>query len=358
MAKRYGTIISKDLKGLRGYKSAEDSSESLWNELTKSFLEQCDRIIAGGVKHVYRQFESNGNVCSGQIDPRRTMNLYAARNIDYKVAARYYARTIDTFENRVIGQALRIILRRSSNISAIRKAQRILHSFYNIPNMVQDDYRSLLGTDISESESSRRDYALALPIAKAILLDSGIDTASYEGAFTMDSLFVNMSSLFENFIRISLRECLMGDYEVVDGNTYSPAIPLFDNSYSALNDRLRSICSDDQRTNKFNQIDPDIMLMKEGRVVLAADVKYKPIKGGFAAKREDIEQSVTYACRLGLSSALTIHPCIDATDRGLHYSGRIGHINIFCYCIYLGGGSIENEERLMANSVKALLTQV
>lgn len=354
MAKRYGTFLSPKIKEIRQYFLSEDTSVSLWEGLANALVSLSEQITVEGLWREYVQKDGSEGSFRGRIDPVKTVNLYSSRHIDYKVATTYFDREMDVAPNRVLRQALQTISQKSANEGPKRRARRVARAFQYVSPATKEDFSRL--RDRSEEMScSRPLYSRVLPIAEAVLFNEGLDSSSYAGWLDMDTLFINMGDLFENYIRTVLDSILDPPFEVKDGNTINPKIPLFEDGYGSLTMAVRAICTNDQVKTKKSSVAPDIMIERNGRIVLTPDVKYKPIRGAFSAKREDIEQSITYAQRLGLEVALTIHPCMEGKQKGLHYSGRVGSIQVFCYCINLGTRDLAAEERDLAKSIRALI---
>ncbi len=354
MAKRYGSFFSPKIKEIRRYFLSEDTSTSLWEKLAGALVSLGERIAAEGVWHEYVQKESVGGSLAGRISPSKTISLFAARNIGYKVATTFFTREMDVSPNRILHQALCVISSRATDGELRRRAKRAVRPFQYVSAVGREDFERLRDRS-SELSRSRPLYSRALPIAEAVLFNEGLDSSSYDGWLDMDSLFINMSDLFESYVRTVLGTILGLPFEVKNGNKIRPTIPLFEDGYGSLSESTRAICSNDQKRTRGNIVAPDIIIERNNTIVLTPDVKYKPIKGAFSAKREDIEQSITYAQRLGLKTALTIHPCTEPSQKGLHYSGRIGTIQVFCYCMNLGTKDLPTEEQDLANSIRTLI---
>lgn len=356
MAKRYGSFLSPKIKEIRRYFLSEDTSTSLWEKLAGALVSLGERIAAEGIWHEYVQKEGVGGSLAGRISPSKTISLFAARNIGYEVATTFFAREMDVSPNRILHQALRIVASKATNGELRRRARRAVRPFQYVSPAGREDIERLRDRS-AEFSRSRPLYSRALPIAEAVLFDEGLDSSSYDGWLDMDTLFIDMSDLFERYVRTVLGTTLDLPFEVKNGNKIKPTISLFEDGYNSLSESTRAICSNDQKSTKGNRVAPDIIIERNNTIVLTPDVKYKPIKGAFSAKREDIEQSITYAQRLRLSTALTIHPCAEPSQKGLHYSGRIGTIQVFCYCMNLGTKDLPKEERDLANSIRTLLQQ-
>lgn len=356
MAKRYGDFFSPKIKEIRRYYLSEDTSISLWEKLAEALVALGERIAAEGIWHEYVQKENLDGGLVGRINASRTINQFATRNIDYRVATTYFIREMDIPSNRVLREALQVVSQKASSSELRRRARHATRAFQYTSPANKDDFASLRDRSAALSRS-RPLYSRALPIAEAVLFNEGLDSSSYGGWLAMDTLFIKMDDLFEKYVRTVLESALGSPFTVRDGNRIRPMIPLFENGFASLPEPTRAICSNDQGGTKTNNVAPDIVIERDGKIIMTPDVKYKPIKGGYSAKRGDIEQSITYAHRLGLNVALTIHPCIEARQKGLHYSGRIGSIHVFCYCIDLGTNDLATEERDLANSITTLLQQ-
>ena len=354
MAKRYGGIVSKKIKELRRYTVSGDTSKSLVYQFAKAFLDAVEEIAARGYWHEYTRRSNSAGGFSGSLDISKTISLYSSRNINFKAATSSFTKVRDIAPNRVIKSALSLIAR-NQELGPIFKsrARRLLEGFYEV-RPIRSQLQ--LMKEVSECEEvpiSRQAYARALPLAEALLLNNGVDLTSKSGSVLMAPLLIDMAELFENYILQVLSLNVEGR-TILSGNAIGNDEPLFTDGYDLLPDEIKNVSVNASKSNAKHSARPDILVFRNERLVLAADVKYKPIPESVAAKRGDIEQVVTYAERFGRSIALSIHPCLTSQESGLYYSGNIGKVSVFCYRINLSSDSLREEEAALTKAVERL----
>lgn len=358
MAKRYGGIISRDIEELRSYAASVDSSQSMRDQLVNAFLTITREIVGRGLWHEYVRKQNNNGELIGSLDVRRTMKQYTSRNIDYKAATTFFSRTVDIAPNRILKRAILSIAKSKDEKEANRtKARNMLPRLSDVT--ITKTQRALFDavTETGHLPKSRENYRKAIPLAIALVLDQGVDLSSSEGPLLMAPLFVDMSVVFENYVLCVLKQQL-GNLRIETGNDQNQSQALFEDSYDTFPAALKERAINAVGTNRGHKAQPDILVYDDDGLRLVADVKYKPInktsKEGISAKREDIEQVITYAERFGMRRVLTIHPCLCNQDAGLFYSGSVGKTAVFCYRMNLGAINLESEEVGLGLAIRAL----
>ena len=354
MAKRYGGIVSKDINELRSYVSTDDTAMELRKQFALSLVRLADSIVGVGLLHEYVREESSNGSIAGNIDFSQTMKRYISRGIGYQVVSNSFKKSIDININRLIRTALFQIAENSRYESGLRaKADRISRCMSDVAGISSFHQLAIAMREIP-LPSSRDDYAQAIPLSKVLLVDDGIDLLSRDGALLMEPLFVDMSEVFERYILRILQDSLVG-FRVVSGNDAVNSVPLFEDRYNGLLENGYEVARNAFGTNKKHSACPDILIFRNATLKLVADVKYKPLQNSIAAKREDVEQVVTYAERFGKKIALSIHPCLTSQEAGLYYSGNVGEISVLCYQINLGSENLSIEEEKIASAIRSLI---
>lgn len=141
-------------------------------------------------------------------------------------------------------------------------------------------------------------------------------------------------------------------WRALDGNKLEPKIALYEQR--KLLEPYGGLIEDVSSSNLGNDMDPDILFELKRGGYMIADVKYKPISGSFSATRQDAEQVVTYAARIGSKHALTIHPCNEGQQSGLYYAGSIGPVDVFCYLFDLASADMASEEKRLVQAIDLL----
>ena len=82
---------------------------------------------------------------------------------------------------------------------------------------------------------------------------------------------------------------------------------------------LRRFCSEDSAVHISHV--PDVLLERteDNLVECIIDAKYKP-----KAKRQDMEQMITFCSSTGSQQGLIVYPFIPGSTKGLSYRGKIG----------------------------------
>ena len=354
MAKRYGGIVSKDINELRSYVSTDDTAMELRKQFALSLVRLADSIVGVGLLHEYVREENSIGSIVGSIDFSQTMRRCISRGINYQVVSNSFKKSRDININRLIRTALFQIAGNSCYESELRaKADRISRCMSDV-SVISSVHQLAIAMQELSLPLTRGDYAQAVPLSKVLLADDGVDLLSRDGALLMKPLFVDMSEVFERYILRILQESLVG-FCVTSGNDAVNSVPLFENRYNDLLENGYEVVQNAFNTNKKQSACPDILIFRNGTLKLVADVKYKPLQNSIAAKREDVEQIVTYAERFGKKIALSIHPCLTSQEAGLYYSGSVGEIAVLCYQINLGSENLSTEEKKITSAIRSLI---
>ncbi|MGS1012301.1 5-methylcytosine restriction system specificity protein McrC [Rhodanobacter sp. UC4450_H17] len=169
----------------------------------------------------------------------------------------------------------------------IAEAKAILHDLW--PVAVWDGMQSDLVTRLSQrirALSPRLPHYRDPLWASLLILQNSLPDIAFDGFVRLDSLIVDVSAVFEAFLRRELADRLRPlGYEVQDGNR-TPR-PLFTDAgqYS---------------------VHPDIIIWRDGSVVALLDVKYKP-----SPKEQDRYEVLSFMDAMGVSVGGFVCPAVE-----------------------------------------------
>ena len=350
---------------LREYQPSGSASDWMLTRLVHEYLGAVEVLLDQGLMRNYVRRRTITSSPKGRLLSGTTMSMLSVRGIDYKVASEHFERTEENPPNQAIMEALRwsrAWSEKQRKMGDHKRAGRLLNSFQSVP---RDPDRSFLSDayvrGLRQLPESRSAYRRALALAVALLERRGFSLDAAEGTLGLTSLLVKTDGLFEEYVRLRLRDHLVVQSLVVlDGNKLAPPIPLFEGveTTGLLDGAGREVRLLPGRGNK---ISPDILIQDaDGQARLVIDVKYKAVKdqGGpetAHADRAAIEQCVTYGLRLGCDRVMSIHPALEGQSSGLYVSGRVGPITVFQYRLNLGAEDLEAETMAMACSIERVI---
>lgn len=354
------------IKVLRDYQASGVASDWMLAHLVHEYLESVELLLSQGLMRNYVRRSSITSSPKGRLLAGATMSKLSVRGIDYQVACEHFERTEENAPNQAIKEALRwsrAWSEKHSKTKDHKRSGRLLAAFRSVP---ADRDRAFLRDPyvrgLRQLPESRGAYRRALSLAVALLERSGFSLDTPEGSLALTSLLVKTDGLFEEYVRLRLRDHLIARSLVVrDGNKLDPVVPLFEKvDTSGLTDGAgRSVRLLPGRGNK---VSPDILIEDStGQTRVVIDVKYKAVKdqGGQEAAHADraaIEQCVTYGVRLGCDRVMSIHPTLEGQSSGLFVSGRIGPVTVYQYRLDLGTEDLDAETEAMARSIEHVIT--
>ena len=282
------------LSVFRGYSGRGNADDWAMDIYTEELLKQLDGLLDAGLWRSYVRREAEGHFPAGRIDFARSVQRFAARGIDNKVAYSWHERTVDTPANRCIKAALEHVHdylarerpqpRRGTRQQLSRLAGH-LHAFADAS--IDADLRFMEDPEVLglvPLPDHRSYYRPTLDLCLIILREVGIALELGGSDVELSSLLIDTNKLFEKFVRVSLARLA----RALDGT-----FPLV----------------------------AEVKNTVHGKAAKADDV---------LPDRGEIEQAVTYALRYGLDFALLIHPWIKGS-KGLVYVGRVQSIDVYDY---------------------------
>lgn len=249
---RQGTL-QRDYDDFVAFSVEED--ESLNFLVARQLMISAARILHQSPMVGRVQRRRNGTFACGRIDPVRTALNIAARRldpVDYVVRER----TNDTAENRVISEAL--LRAQSSLLPSDREVyQPILLKWqrrFKRSKSIHNDIRIVEEGFSSEKYGGPRGYYhRALMLSQIILGSYGIglgEAAQVSG----DAVLLNTADVFERYLRATIAAHYVNQgYVVTKGGG-----------------AMRSLYTDGSY-----EIEPDIVVQRDGKTLLIVDAKYK-----------------------------------------------------------------------------------
>ena len=334
------------LSVFRGYSGRGNADDWAMDIYTEELLKQLDELSDAGLWRSYVRRDAEGHFPTGRIDFARSVQRFAARGIDNKVAYSWHERTVDMPANRCIKAALECVHdylsrqrsqpRRGTRLQLSRVAGH-LHAFGDVSTDPDFRFMEDLGVlGLVPLPDHRSYYRPTLDLCLIILREVGIALELGGSDVELSSLLIDTNKLFEKFVRVSLARLAREQawsVEVLDGNT-DGNVDLYDipaHLPSPLGHPMTALASVDA-----GKAQPDVVIRAlDGTFPLVAEVK-NTVHGKDAKAhdvlpdRGEIEQAVTYALRYGLGFALLIHPWIKGT-KGLVYVGRVQSIDVYDY---------------------------
>lgn len=352
------------LPALRDYLPSDDPTDWLRDVLAESLLDGLDVIMLNGLLRTYRRRTEVSSYPHGRIDITTTVMRYAARGVRHQAQYSWFERTVDNPPNRCLKSAVAALyfwyLNAPHGPETRLRVARLGHAMRTLRE-VSTETRP---TSLNDAEvrgdrplpATRAYYRPVLDVAVAILTSRGISLDATGGGVSLPSLLVKTEDLFENYVRLTLQRAFSVDQQVavLDGNKNPGRVLLYEEVPSQRSASLPPHVSLSDRESKPPSAEPDIVFRAtDGSHPLVADVKYTKVTGH--TKRDEVEQAFLYAVRYGSPIAMTIHPKLSGSTKGLHLSGRIGSVLVMQYRVDLGAEDLEIEMLDMAEVLKELI---
>jgi hypothetical protein len=219
-----------------------------------------ERILEVGLMKSYNAIE-NPPVWRGRLRVSDTIKRHRARNVRYRTEFDYVTLSYGGVENIALKHTLKIVrnwlAEKDGKNAALLRAELALRRMSSIPDS-KFDVASLareIGRSAAHLPAHYAYYRDPLWTAY-LLLQNKLPDLSDQGFLTLDSLIVDLSMVFEAFIRLALSEKFQArGFKIVDGKSKMYPFFVADNTY---------------------RVQPDIVILKQGIPVALLDVKYKP----------------------------------------------------------------------------------
>lgn len=337
-------------KYTRHFARADERPESISLLLCDQLLDAFDRVWDGGLLKTYDRVDRIGGSPSGRFDPYASAWRTARAGRPVAVSSSFQ-RTVDFGLNRVLLFAFEKLFARyfgdpsQSMRHRIRRLQQAIARLEDVtPARPHEVSPRAIASYLRNLPAQHEQYADALLVAQIIVTDAGISIRNADGTTILPSILIDMAKVFEAYVRRVLADHLETDprISVKDGNAAPPvgvATKLFE-PYNVM--------------GKANPaMTPDIIIQVEGATRLVIDTKYKAAKK--LPDREDTEQAITYGARYGCDRVMLLHAGRDAAQGYADHVGNVGQFLIHNGLIDLEADSIQDEEKQLADAIRALL---
>lgn len=336
------------LSWLREYVLGDTWSESYINLYARALAMHIEAIVVNGLLRDYRREEEKSSFPRGRVLMGPTVQSFAARGQNHRAVTTWFARTADIPANRCLKYVMWLLGRyyanRPSQDRESRSIQRLLNAQYSTFDGVSlDESRRFLNDPLVNGyrtlPTHRSYYREALDVASALIRQRGLLLdGEGSGQIRLPSLLLNMSDLFESYIRTVLQQYATDNHwawEVLDGNAEGSR-PLYKGQTSIY-------------------ATPDIVLRQAASgVTLVAEVKYIPLRGGGGALRDAVNQAVTYAACYETNRVILIHPCGAGQSSSMSKVGDVGKIAVYRY-LYNLADDLNNEIERFGSAIGAML---
>jgi 5-methylcytosine-specific restriction enzyme subunit McrC len=318
----------------RWYHPYRDDLNSVLDLVSAVLVSATEEVLRRGMHNEYRPRAEVTSFPKGRLLANPTLQLWAHRK-KHAVCAIWHELTVDTAPNQLIkyalwrmGSLLGHAPRLRGRLTMLRELQRLYLAFGLVT--LRHDYRF---AKIARSEwvalSHRwQHYESAISVAFLVIENQGVDLERRGTSVELPSLLVNLSDVFEGYVRETLRVGLRAHgLEAADGNVSPPL------------GARKQLFEDTPEP----PITPDVVVRSGSHSLAIVDVKYKSFETGIP--REDVSQAISYALSYRASVAVLVHPA-GAGARGIRRLGRVGGIAVYRYSMDLGGSLLEEEAAL------------
>jgi 5-methylcytosine-specific restriction enzyme subunit McrC len=177
-----------------------DDQTDLWPAMGHVFTRQTDRALERGLLQGYRTEESALLVVRGRLREADQMRIHAGLAIPLEV--RFDEYDIDIPENQLLRAATERLLKLPRMpASAVRRLRHLLAQLADVSRLVP-------GQPLPVTPASRLNarYQPALALARMVLRSRSVDVL--DSGVRATGFLVNMNTVFEDFVTISLTEAL------------------------------------------------------------------------------------------------------------------------------------------------------
>ncbi|MEA0761403.1 hypothetical protein VDP62_07830 [Xanthomonas campestris pv. campestris] len=289
MLVRSGLIPKAVPEFSRGYTPIFASSAGVERIYVQSLLRSVAKIIRKGLVKEYVD-ETNAAPGRGRLLVAETVQAYASKGVRYKHRFRSSVLSSNVIKNIAVREALVGTFewfdrnaRRDPVVSQLRQS---IAYFRAVPawHGSKVELMQSISSELRSLPPRLTHYAEPLWIS-LLLLQSAVPEIAGDGFVKMESLIVDVSMVFEGFVRNVLSDVLAPlGYEVVDGN--ATTYHLFENS------------------EKY-KVQPDIVILRDGIALVVLDAKYKP-----SISEQDRYEVISFMDALGVQKGGFICPAV------------------------------------------------
>ncbi len=301
-------------------------ADSLTEGAAMLFAAACDRAMRNGILRGYRDRREGLHTVRGRIDFAEQLRASPGR--DLPLAVSYQEHDQDILENRLLLAALEIVAELPIHTTTRRAITRLRRALADVTPQQFDSHRlpTVTGTRLNQH------YRPAVDLARVIL--TGTEPDLHAGAIHAPGLVINMHTVFEDFVRNSLRHALdLSEHEFPAGR--DAPLPL-----------------DDARRL---MIEPDLSVRLHGRCRMVGEIKYRYDTGD--GDTPHLYQTLAYASAAGLPDATLIYA--DGPPAGtIHWLPNAGvRIHVRHLDLNLPRNDLLQQIRSLADHISALTTR-
>jgi 5-methylcytosine-specific restriction enzyme subunit McrC len=335
----------------RSYATDSQWSGSLLDIYAHGLIGRMEAIAAKGLLREYERRTEVTQFPRGRILATATARQLHSRGVKHRAVTARFERSSDNAANRCLKYALWFLSGLLREELPLRRERRRLLDraapLYEALGAVRLDHSlAFLQDGLVEGTTRlpalRSYYRPALELATAIAQLHGVQLESRKGAVELPSMILDMSDLFECYLRniLAAKARERGwEQRVLDGNT-DGATDLFDAKPSP-------------------EATPDIVIRdpESGDTPAVIEIKNVPVKK-YHSERSAIEQALTYSLTYRCNRVVLAHPRGYADDfTGLRPQGQIGDLTLHQYVFDLAADPIEDEEDRFATAMEQVLVE-
>jgi 5-methylcytosine-specific restriction enzyme subunit McrC len=329
---------------------------SLIDVYSRALAGYIDDIVLNGLLKEYHRREEDTSFPRGRIEIGRTATTLIPRGITHRLSTSWFERTADNPANRCLKYAVWYLAQcklAGDRSRGTRETVRLLNRTYQmLPGVELDRSCQFLDdptvTGRQALPSLRSYYRDPLDLALLVIRQQAPTIHQrVHGVYLPTSLIVDMSTIFEAYIRRLLQLQAVADhwgFAVLDGNQKRPqggGKPLFDSGLA-------------------NLATPDVVLATGTPQLpsypLLIEVKYKPAGG--SPGRDDLNQTIAYAVSYQCNKVVIVQPRSHdgGPPPGLRVLGTIGNHVVYQYVFELAADDLPEEENRFSDAVELLAT--
>jgi 5-methylcytosine-specific restriction enzyme subunit McrC len=331
-------VIDEDVE--HEFESSPTLVEQLLEFLSQQLIRNLERIVASGLAKQYVAVEQASQSIRGTILFNQTIRK-RVRNDHLSVGTKRFERTSVIPANLAIRQTLELLSagllsHRSKRARQIIEGINRVARHFPVTNTPQSSatLERLLATE--HLRASREDYRRALRFAQALVSKTGIEVTGSAAGIPTRCFLLSLDLVFEDYVRSVLQRQL-SDVKVRSAKSFPPA-----------GERRRLLSNG----SLDSEMEPDIVVCRNGVAVSIFDVKYKAAAKGI--ERHDLNQIVAYAVGYGVKRVGIISPA-SATGPQCQLLGKANDISVYQIGCDLTAVNRAEAEKHLVETVNAVL---